>query len=138
MHQIFLIIGTVWAVVAIGLLFIAWRAAKHQAYALHGKIMTILTGAAWGFLALYLLRYRYPEAIPSIPPEYIPWLALHGTVALFPLFGATLLVFNRWRARRQPEQTYHFNQHHKTYGRVLILLWCFTHIGGIANAVLFY
>ena len=138
MHQAFLFIGTLWAAIALVLLWVAWRAAREKNLRRHQIIMTILTIAAWLFIALYLLRYRYPESLPQIPPEYITWLALHGTVALFPLFGAAFMVASRWLQRRHPNRSYHFNRHHKIYGRVLIVLWCFTHIGGIANAILFY
>ncbi len=137
-HQLFLSIGSAWAIIALALLVLAWHAARTKSFNLHRKIMVFLTIAAWVFLALYLVRYRYPELTPSIPPEYIPWLALHGTVALFPLIGATLMVISRWLERRHPGRKYHLNQHHKWYGRLFVLLWCFTHLGGIGNAYLFY
>ncbi|MES9900199.1 MAG: DUF420 domain-containing protein [Sedimenticola sp.] len=138
MQLIFLYAGSVWAVVALVLLFIAWRAARSSDFGRHGRIMAVLMLAAWAFVALYLLRYRYPGLVPHVPPEYIWWIALHGTVALLPLIGATLLVLARWRQKMHPERSSHFNRYHKVYGRVLIPLWVFTHIGGIVNAFLFY
>jgi len=137
MHQLFLYVGSAWAVIALGLLIVAWRAARANNIHLHRKIMIFLTSAAWIFLVLYLVRYRYPEMVTAIPPEYIPWIALHGTVALFPLIGATLMVISRWREQRNPQGDLLLNRNHKWIGRILILLWCFTHLGGIANAVLF-
>jgi len=137
MHHYFLYLGSIWALISLGLLFIAWRTARKKEFLLHRKIMIFLTAAAWAFMLLYLLRYKFPESLPTIPPEYIPWIALHGTVALFPLIGATLLVISRWKEKRHPQGHFHFNRHHKVYGRVLMLLWSFTHVGGIVNAYLF-
>lgn len=134
---VFLYAGTVWAFIALGLLFIAWKAARQENFKRHGKLMVLLMLAAWFFVLLYMLRYRFPELLPQIPPEYIPWIALHGTVALFPLVGSLLLVLARWRQRRRPDSFSHLNRHHRRYGRVVIVLWCFTHIGGIINAFLF-
>jgi len=123
---------------ALGLLATAWRAARKGKRRLHRNIMLLLTAAAWVFLLIYLARYRYPELVPVIPKAYIPWIALHGTVALFPLIGATLLVFNRLREQHTPEKNHHLNRHHAIYGRILIFLWCFTHLGGLVNAYLFF
>ncbi len=137
MHQLFLYVSSAWAFIALGLLAIAWRAARAKNIGLHRNIMVFLTFAAWLFFTIYLLRYRYPELTLAIPPEFIPWIALHGTVALFPLLGSALMVFSRWREQRSPHRSFHFNRYHKQYGRVLILLWAFTHLGGIFNAYLF-
>ena len=128
-----MLIALVWAIVAFGLLIVAWRAARERNIRRHRLIMIISTVAAWLFIAGYLLRYKFADSIPNIPPEYIPWFAIHGTVAMFPLIGATCLVWARLRERRNPSYQSHFNRYHKHYGRVLILLWCFTHLGGIFN-----
>jgi len=131
--DIFMLTGFIWAIIATGLLIVAWRAARCGNIVRHRLIMLISTLAAWIFIIGYVLRYRFADSIPQIPPEYIPWFALHGTVAMIPFLGATCLVWARFRGRRNPSCNSHFNQNHARYGRVLIPLWCFTHLGGIAN-----
>ncbi len=131
--QLFLYFGFIWGIIAFCLLVFAWRSAVKGNTRRHRLLMMVLTVAAWLFIAAYLLRYRYPESIPDVPPELIPWLAFHGTVALIPLFGASILVWARLTGDRVPENPRHLNRYHRIYGRVIIMLWCFTHIGGIAN-----
>ncbi len=95
--------------------------------------MILLTLGAWVFVINYVFVQRYGGGHASFPREYIPWIALHGSLGLVPLVGATCLVL----ARLVPGQNrfrIHFNRHHKTYGRICILIWCFTHLGGIFNA----
>ncbi len=70
----------------------------------------------------------------SFPSEYVPWMALHGSLGLVPLIGATCLVVGRLMTGRNKFST-HFNQHHKAYGRTFIVVWSFTHLGGIFNAI---
>lgn len=84
---------------------------------------------AWLFIVSYLLRYRFPELNRDIPREYILWFAAHGTIALLPLIGASILVFARLRL----SATQHFNRYHRQYARILVLLWLFTHFGGLFN-----
>ncbi|MAG33917.1 MAG: hypothetical protein CL908_23805 [Deltaproteobacteria bacterium] len=127
-------ISAIWGVLSLGLLWIAWRAAVVRRQRLHRNMMVFLTFAAWVFIAAYLLRYRQPGATPEIDPAYIPWLALHGTLGLVPLLGATLLVVSRYR-RQEPAS--HLNRQHRIYGRLFVLVWVFTHLGGIANYFLF-
>jgi uncharacterized membrane protein YozB (DUF420 family) len=131
--QLFSYFGFTWGIIAFCLLIFAWRSAVKGNTRRHRLLMIVLTGGAWLFIAAYLLRYRYPESIPDVPPELIPWLAFHGTVALIPLFGASSLVWARLTGDRVPEKSRHLNRYHRIYGRVIIILWCFTHIGGIAN-----
>ncbi len=132
---LFLNISFIWGLIALGLLLVAWQAARQGKIGRHRLLMGILTAAAWLFIAVYSLRYRYPEYIPQIPEEYIPWMAVHGTIALIPLFGATALLWARLKERRRPpqQQRGHLNRHHRVYGRIILALWCFTHLGGIAN-----
>lgn len=137
LKQLFLSVGVVWAVIALGLLVWSWMAIRRGDVSRHRSLMILLTAAAWLFMLLYLLRYRIPDMVPHVPAEYIPWIAFHGTVALFPLIGASVLVWARWREKRHPGQEGHLKRNHKYYGRVLILLWAFTHLGGIVNAFLF-
>ncbi|MBA1330301.1 hypothetical protein QQ73_03665 [Candidatus Endoriftia persephone str. Guaymas] len=123
-----------WALIAIALLLIAWRAVRAGKIRLHRNLMMTVTAGAWLFVALYLLRYRYPELKAEVPPEYVGWIAFHGSVALLPLIGAALLIAARLLAG--PDS--HFNRHHRRYGRLLIPLWLFTHLGGLVNIYLFY
>ncbi len=81
MQWVFLYAGSVWAVAALVLLWLAWGAARRKDFNRHGRIMAVLMFAAWFFVALYLLRYRFPGLVPHVPPEYVWWIALHGTVA---------------------------------------------------------
>lgn len=134
-HEVFGEISAAWGVLSLGLLWIAWRAAVAKKWSLHRNLMLLLTLGAWAFIAGYLLRYRQPGAMPEIDPAYVPWLALHGTLGLVPLLGATTLVVSRLR---RGETDSHLNRHHRIYGRLLILVWAFTHLGGIANYFLFY
>ncbi len=128
-------LSAAWGILSLGLLWIAWRAAVAKNQSLHRNMMVLLTLGAWVFIASYLLRYRQPSEMPEIDPAYIPWLALHGTLGLVPLLGATTLVISRYR-NRSPAT--HLSRQHRIYGRVFILIWVFTHIGGIVNYVLFY
>ncbi len=76
--------------------------------------------------------------MPRIPPEYVPWIALHGTIGLIPLFGATALVWARLREKRSSLRgRSHLNRHHRAYGRFFVVLWFFTHAGGAVNFWLF-
>ncbi|MBT6139729.1 MAG: DUF420 domain-containing protein [Rhodospirillaceae bacterium] len=128
----FLIISTVWAVVALVLLTVAWWLARVGKTVPHRIIMILLTVGAWVFIINYIFGQRYGGG-GSLPREYIPWMALHGSMGLVPLIGATCLVLGRLMTRRNKFST-HFNRHHKAYGRTFIVVWIFTHLGGIFNA----
>ena len=130
----FLIISTTWAVIALVLLIVAWRLARAGRIALHGNIMILLTVGAWIFIVNYIFVQRYGGEFGSFPNEYIPWMALHGSLGLVPLIVAPCLVAGRLMTDRNKFST-HFNQHHKAYGRTFIVVWFFTHLGGIFNAI---
>ncbi len=135
---LFLDVSLAWGLIAFGWLIGAWWAARRGDTPSHRLSMILLTAGAWLFIAVYLLHYRYGQQAPRIPPEYIPWIALHGTIGLVPLFGATGLVWARLREKRSsPRRPGHLNRYHKAYGRVFVVLWCFTHAGGIVNFWLF-
>ncbi|MCP4043180.1 MAG: DUF420 domain-containing protein [Gammaproteobacteria bacterium] len=138
--SLFLNISFIWGLFALGLLLVAWQAARLGKIGHHRLLMGFLTVAAWLFVAAYSLRYRYPGYVPEIPEEYIPWMAIHGTIALIPLFGATALLWARIKERHSPAQLQrgHLNRHHRLYGRIIVGLWCFTHLGGIANSWLLH
>ena len=136
--QLFAQVSVAWGCLSLFLLWLAWRAAAAETWRLHRNLMCFLTAGAWIFIASYLVRYRQPDALPEIDPAYVPWLALHGTLGLVPLLGATVLVLARLRQREARAPASHFNRHHRLYGRLFIALWVFTHLGGIANYFLFY
>jgi len=136
--EVFHTVSLVWAVVALLLLLFAWRCAVARNLLWHRRVMMVLTAGAWLFLAGYAVQYRIPEARITVAPEYIPWLAFHGTIGLLILVGITLLVLARLWQRAHPESNLHFNRHHQRYGRVLVLTWAFTHVGGIVNYWLFF
>ncbi len=130
-------LSPIWATLSLVLLFIAWRSAVRGNTTLHRSMMIFLTLAAWVFIFSYLMQYRSPGEVSRVPPEYVPWVAIHGTVGLVPLIGATVLVWARLFQRRNPDSRLHLNRRHGIYGRVLIVLWAFTHLGGIVNYWLF-
>jgi uncharacterized membrane protein YozB (DUF420 family) len=132
--SMFLILSTVWAVIALVLLVVAWRLARVGGTNPHRNIMILLTVGAWIFILNYLFVQRYGGGLGQFPSEYIPWVALHGSLGLIPLLGATCLVVARLMTGRNKFSRY-FNQHHKRYGRAFIIVWVFTHLGGIFNAV---
>lgn len=96
--------------------------------------MILLTVGAWIFIFNYIFAQRYGGDPTSFPREYVPWIALHGSLGLVPLIGATCLVLGRLMSGRNKFST-HFNQHHKAYGRTFIVVWLITHLGGIFNAI---
>ncbi len=136
-NQMFSQLSLIWAIVALVLLIVAWRSIVRRNIKYHRGLMIFLTLGAWVFIAAYMLNYRSPDR-PVVAPEYIPWLAIHGTIGLFILIGASLLVWARLRQARDSQAFLYLNRHHKRYGRILIVLWVFTHIGGIVNYWLFY
>ena len=67
--EIFMLIALVWAIVAFGLLIVAWRAARERNIRRHRLIMIISTVAAWLFIAGYLLRYKFADSIQVAKAE---------------------------------------------------------------------
>lgn len=132
--SMFHIISTAWAVIALALLIVAWRLARTGRIVAHRNIMILLTVGAWIFVINYIFVQRYGGDPVSIPRAYIPWMALHGSLGLVPLIGATCLVAGRLMAGRNRLSS-HFNRHHKAYGRTFVVVWVFTHLGGIFNAI---
>jgi len=128
-----MIISTAWAFLAMILLITSWRLARAGKTTAHRNIMILLTIGAWVFIINYIFMQRYSEGHGSIPREYIPWIAFHGTLGLIPLIGATCLVASRMMTGGH-RLAGHFNRQHKLYGRIFIAIWCFTHLGGMFNA----
>ncbi len=137
-REFFLVSGVLWSVIAMLLLWVAWRAARRGNIRIHKRIMIIVTAGAWIFIEIYIMSHRYPQLAVEVPTEFIPWIILHGSIGVLPVVGATMLLLARWRNANPSEWLGHFNTHHRTYGRVLIGLWVFTHIGGIGNGILFF
>ena len=131
--SMFLVISTAWAVIALVLLIVAWRQARVGKIALHRNIMILLTAGAWIFVINYMFAQRYGGELEPFPSEYIPWIAFHGSLGLVPFIGATCLIVGRLMKGRNRFSA-HFNQHHQAYGRTFIVVWFFTHLGGIFNA----
>lgn len=96
--------------------------------------MILLTVGAWIFILNYIFVQRYGGSYETFPREYIPWIAVHGSLGLVPLIGATCLVLARLMMGRN-RFSKHFNKHHMTYGRTFMAVWVFTHLGGIFNAI---
>jgi uncharacterized membrane protein YozB (DUF420 family) len=135
----FSLAGGAWGAASFVLLVVAWRAAAGRNIRLHRPLMILLVLGAWGFLAAYLSKYSRDHGASSELPSYlILWLAAHGTVALVPLFGATMLVWARLTgAKSTTGIRFHLNTNHRTYGRVMAGLWLFTNAGGIFNFLFF-
>lgn len=132
--KMFMYVGLLWGIVSFFLLIVSWRLAIRNEIRRHRFIMVILTMGAWLFIASYLLRYYLPGYTAlEVPRHLVPWLAFHGTMGLLPIFGATAMVWARLRADTES----HLNRRHRIYGRVLVPIWCFTHIGGMLNFFLF-
>ena len=135
MMSTYYIISTTWALIAVILLLVSWRLARQGKISVHKNLMGLLTLGAWIFVINYLFRQRYGGAQLTIPKEYILWMAIHGSLGLIPLLGATSLIIARFRAGTKGISG-HFNRLHKGYGRVFIVIWIFTHLGGIVNALI--
>lgn len=132
--SIYSVLTTTWAVTALILLIVSWRGAARGEIKKHKLLMIFLTAGAWIFVINYISQRQYQVSETPFPKEYIPWIAFHGTVGLIPLLGATLLIINRIRKGVESGASF-LGRNHARYGRVLIVLWCFTHLGGIFNAL---
>ena len=133
--QYFLIAATVWGVIAMTLLLTAWWCAYQRCCKWHRRLMIFLTIGAWLFLLSYMIRYYTPgNTPPAIPTHLSLWFAIHGTMGMFSLISVTLVVWSRVsRGQWSRNLHQHFNRHHILYGRILVVVWTLTHMGGIAN-----
>ncbi len=135
---IFSVVGHVWGVAACFLLIISvlliWKD-KERFERCHKSMMYLMVLGGWLFVLLYLSGYYFRSVPVSVPHSFVPWFALHGTLALVALFGATLLLLTRKTDDRLQRTglVANLNARHRLYGRVVALLWLFTHIGGIIN-----
>ncbi|VAW85798.1 hypothetical protein MNBD_GAMMA18-829 [hydrothermal vent metagenome] len=130
--------GLLWSILAIGLLLLAWRDAVNGRTQRHRIIMILMVVGSWTFVISYLLRYLIPGEMPQLPdPLMLTWLTIHGSIALIPLVGSTLMLWARFHKGDSP-LAQRINQKHRRMGRIFIPLWLFTHAGGIANYGLLY
>ncbi len=132
LHEWVLIGGSVWSLIALGLLGWAWLAARAGAFRRHAGLMTFLIVAAWVFAALYLLHFRFPSLLPPVPAQLLPWIYVHGSIGMLPLVLGPLLIW----ARRRPAAglAAAVNRRHRLLGRIAVAAWVFTHLGGLWNA----
>lgn len=125
--------GFYWSCLGLGLLLIAWYHAAKGSKMVHRLLMILMIVGSWVFVVSYLLRYVIPGEMPQLPePLMVAWLAFHGSLALIPLVGGTLMAWARMHKGNAPLAA-KFNQNHQRYGRIFIPIWLFTHLGGIAN-----
>jgi uncharacterized membrane protein YozB (DUF420 family) len=140
-EKIFSVVGNLWGVAACVLLIIAWIAIyrdKERHETLHRRVMIVMTVGGWAFVLLYLSGAYLRTTPLSVPRSTVPWIAAHGTVALLTLSAATLLTWARL-TRKEVDTVRlraHLNRRHTLYGRIIVLLWFFSHAGGVANLYL--
>lgn len=132
----FLQLSLIWGVIALSLLLLSWFAAARGRTRLHKNLMIFLTLGAWVFVSSYLLQYQSGK-IPDIPQSLVVWMSIHGIVGMIPIVGAIVLIAARLMTGRNSAGIRHINQHHRLYGRLLVALWIFTHLGGMVNYYLF-
>lgn len=127
-----------WALVALLLLWLSWRAARRRDVRIHRRYMLIIVAVAWVFVELWLMGFRYPQLIPAVPEGMAVWMLLSNLLIITSLAGATLLLLARWRRSRPTELLGHFNTCHRAYGKVFMLLWCVGYSGKLLNTLLLY
>jgi uncharacterized membrane protein YozB (DUF420 family) len=127
---------SLWAALAMLLLWLAWRAAKRRDTRIHKRYMLIIIAVAWVSFEFWLMSFRYPQLAPMVPEGMDTWVLLPNLLLLVPLVGATLMLLARWRHSVPGEFLGHFNTHHRTYGRAFILLWGVSYLGGLLNTML--
>lgn len=95
--------------------------------------MIMMVIGSWLFVVSYLLRYLIPGEMPQLPsPIMLVWLSIHGSIALIPLVGGSLMAWARMHKGQAP-LAQRINQNHQKLGKTIVPIWLFTHIGGIAN-----
>ncbi len=125
--------GLGWSVLSIVFLLLAWYDATHSNSSRHRTIMIFMVLGSWLFVISYLLRYLIPGEMPSLPdPLMLTWLTVHGSIALIPSIGGPLMIWARYQKGGSP-LAQRINQSHRKIGRIIIPVWLFTHMGGIAN-----
>lgn len=129
----FLTLSTIWSFLALCLLIYAWISIKRGKVLVHRRIMIMLTLAAWLFIIAYLSGDQGSLQRDEIDSGQIVWLAIHGMGGLIVLLGASMLALSRLFAKGSQV----INRHHRMVGRVVMLVWSFTHIGGIVNYFMF-
>ncbi len=125
--------GVIWSSVALVLLMLAKRDAVNNNISRHRFLMILMVVCSWIFVVSYLLRYVIPGELPQLPSTVmIIWLVIHGSIAFIPLVGGSLMVWARLHKGDAP-LAQRINQNHRRYGKIIIPIWLFTLLGGIAN-----
>ncbi|MCF6217951.1 MAG: DUF420 domain-containing protein [Gammaproteobacteria bacterium] len=125
--------GLGWSLLSIIFLLLAWYDATQSNTSRHRTIMIFMVLGSWLFVISYLLRYLIPGEMPSLPdPLMLTWLTVHGSIALIPSIGGPLMIWARYQ-KGDSSLAQRINQQHRKIGRIIIPVWLFTHMGGIAN-----
>jgi len=134
-QQIFSQYSLAWALAGLLLLGFSWHAAATGRKKRHQWLMICLVIGAWVFVLAYvMLRFHLAQQPTEKVLAYIPWLIVHGSIGLFTIFGVTCLMCARgWQKFNPGKRPLHLNYYHRVYGRCLVVLWLFTHLGGVAN-----
>lgn len=138
--EIFGLGGAFWAIIALVLLFWAWRLARRERYVEHKRLMIFLTLVAWLFLLIYILKTAVFNVEPvHVPDHLVPWIAIHGTLGLIPALATPIILWSRLTGSGFLKGFHrHLNGHHGHYGRIVVAVWALTHVGGVINFLLFY
>jgi len=103
----------------------------------HKHLMLVMLGGGWGFVLLYLTGYILGESYSeSVSPELVPWLTIHGIIALITLLAVTLLIWARISSPKDSKESgvrAYINDHHRLLGMITALLWLITQAGGFVN-----
>lgn len=136
-EEIFFWVGNIWGFTSCALLAAAWVLIVFESerfQAVHQWLMIFMTAGGWAFVLFYLSGRLFASSGTPVPSWAIPWIAVHGTVSLLTLSGATLLAWARLTEKPGGGGLRsHLNLHHTWYGRVIAALWLLSHAGGILN-----
>jgi len=131
MRDIFINGGAAWGIASIIMILLAWRAIRQKKETTHRKLLIILVTGSWIFVLVYFIYKLSPESQVNLPENMLIWLAVHGFIAVLTLALASIQLFVRLKNYNAEN---HFIKHHVTYGRWILPLWIFTHLGGLMNA----
>lgn len=131
---LFLALSALWGALALPLLLLAWHAARQGRTQLHRRLMVLVLAGTWTFVAAYLLFYRHHPDKAPVAEHMVLWLRVHGLLGLLATLGASALLLGRslpkWAASSW------LNRHHRRLGRIAVVLWLVTYLGGLFNYAL--